>query len=148
MTRFAILLSLLLGLLGSPITWACSCVANDPASIRSVREYYDYADVVFLGKVEETDSAAVQDGGYVKQIQTTTLFVLRSWKGEKSNRIITRIDTQCCICGYSFSEGETHLIFAYETKDGYYTTSICSMSMPESRANDTIALLDEIASGE
>ena len=125
---------------------ACSCVGNDPKSINSVREHYDHADMVILGKVEEV--VENDDADSIRQIQTTTLFVLASWKGEKSNRVLMKIDVTCCMCGYSFRKDETHLIFGYEADDGFYATSICSMSMPAPIAEKTVMILDELAAEE
>ena len=125
---------------------ACSCVGNDPKSINSVREQYDRADIVFLGKVEEIVESDDEDS--IRQVQTTTLFVLTSWKGEKSNRVMMKIDVTCCMCGYSFRNEQTHLIFGYEADDGFYATSICSMSMPAPIAEETVKILDELAADE
>jgi len=125
---------------------ACSCIGSDPKSINSVREHYDRADIVFLGKVEEIVENNDEDS--IRQVQTTTLFVLTSWKGEKSNRVLMKIDVTCCMCGYSFRKDETHLIFGYEANDGFYKTSICSMSMPAPIAEETVKILDELAAEE
>ena len=127
---------------------ACSCIGNNPKSIDSVRKHYDYADIVFLGKVEDEETVRRSDEDSYRQIQTTTLFVLASWKGEKSNRVLMKIDVTCCMCGYLFGKGETHLIFGHEGADGFYSTSICSMSMRAPVAEETVKLLDEIAAEE
>lgn len=125
---------------------ACSCVKNDPKSINSVREDFDHADIVFLGKVEKIVESYDEDS--IRQEQTTTLFVLTSWKGEKSNRVLMKIDVTCCMCGYSFRNDQTYLIFGYEADDGFYRTSICSMSIRAPIAEETIKILDELAAEE
>ena len=78
-------------------------------------------------------------------IQTTVFLVQDMWKGDRTNRIITKIDIQCCICGTNFVEGETYLVFAYKGDDEFYSTSICTMTMDKLRASETINILDTLA---
>ena len=99
---------------------------------------------VFLGKAEKVKTALPDNARSGATIQTTTFYVLDSWKGEKANRIVTKINVQCCLCGANFYEGETYLVFAFEAVDGFYSTSICSMTMGETWALATITILNEL----
>ena len=112
--RNAVLLTIVLVAFGFAEARACSCVPNDPRSTESVREHVEYADVVFLGKVESKETNPPESSSDGLRIETTTFYVLDSWKGEKANRIVTKINVQCCLCGASFDENENYLVFAYE----------------------------------
>lgn len=125
---------------------ACSCILPTQDPEEAVEDAADRADIVFLGKVERVHTADIPDVGAV--IQESTFYILESWKGEKVTRVSTKINVQCCVCGFHFEEGETYLVFAYEGKDGYYSTSICSLTRRADQAEEYLTILRDIKAKE
>jgi len=123
---------------------ACSCLFQDPKDPGVVEEALESADIVFVGAVESAEIDGPPEGEYGRMIQTTVFVVKDSWKGETVNRITTRVNVQCCLCGFRFEEDQTYLIFAHEREEGVYTVSVCSLSRTLAEAGDIIRRLDEI----
>ena len=117
---------------------ACSCAPRPADLVEGVRGAFTRADCVFVGVVEQVRLVD-------EHVEETTFHVLRSWKGERASRVITRINVQCCACGYSFDVGKQYLVYGYERDtDSFVTTSICSRTAPEPKAGDDIEVLDVI----
>ena len=146
MTRVAQFALLAVLFFAADRTNACSCLYQDPNSPDVVREALDRADVVFAGTAETVEVLADPEVDYGAEYQTTTFLVKNSWKGEKANRIITKVNIQCCICGFSFEQDQTYLVFGYETDEGFYSVSICGLSRTYAEAGDIVRILDEIIS--
>ena len=124
---------------------ACSCVPPPEDLKEGVARALERADLVFLGEAENVALDVDKEKKFSPMIQTSTFYVLESWKGEKVTRVTTKINIQCCVCGFSFDEGETYLIFGYEREDGFYSTSICSMSNRADRSTEVIEVLRELS---
>jgi len=120
---------------------ACSCREISDDLPYEVESAVNSADVVFVGFAESVD---LSYKNRVRMIQTTVFHVKDSWKGRHSDRITTRIDVSCCVCGYSFEKGESYLIFGYEERDGYFSTSVCSLTQKLESAEEIIAILEEL----
>lgn len=128
---------------------ACSCVSYKPHSKEDIKASYDNAASVVIAtavSIENLDSEPaliVDENGNSSPLnphptQKTRFTVLESFKGEHASDLITEIDLRCCLCGISFQEGETYLLYLYRTKDkSYYATSICSRTR-------TLASLDSL----
>lgn len=132
----------LVALFAAPRVDACSCARQPADLVEGVRSAFNRADIVFVGVVEHV---RLLD----EHIEETTFYVLRSWKGERVSRVTTRIDVQCCLCGYSFEVGMRYLVYGYgRDTHGFVATSICSRTAPEPKAGDDIDALDAmVASG-
>lgn len=127
---------------------ACSCAAPMDDTETTVRHAVASADIVFLGKAERVLTSHTPDEEYGAVIQESTFYILESWKGEKATRVSTRINVQCCVCGYRFKEGETYLVFGYEGQDNYYRASTCSLTMHVDSADEYLAILGELKAEE
>ena len=131
-------------------TFACSCM-QQPAEVKdAVTRAYNDATSVVLAKVSaEGPIAASQtykqemlyedDPNLHIELRRTEFIALRSWKGTHGKRFYTRINTECCLCGISFSVSETYLLYLYgPDKEGYYSTSMCTRTTRESEAEEDI----------
>lgn len=145
MSRFALFPVVILVLLAASPSNACSCLYQDASSPEVVREALDQADAVFLGVADSVEVQSVPDGEYGPKIQTTIFAIVDSWKGEPSERISTRVNIQCCLCGFSFRPGQTYVVFAKKSDDGSYSVSICSLTRTLAEADDILRLLNEFA---
>lgn len=139
--RILLLLVISTCLLVSRPATACSCVSPKEDATEAVSDALKKADIVFLGKAETTTMSASSKSRLASTIQTTTFYLLESWKGEKVSRVTTKIDTQCCVCGARFDAGETYLVFGYKRDDSFYTTSICSLTSHSDHADEYLAIL-------
>ena len=127
---------LLLGLLAFPAeVFSCSCAPPGEDVETDIKVSLGRADVVFLGKAEKvvrvaTPKEIIKKEGYDPEIDETTFKVLKSWKGVSSDRIVSRISTVCCMCGYHFEAGKTYLVYASMRDGGTISTSICNRTQP------------------
>lgn len=118
--------------------FACSCMYSDGPLADQVKSAFLDAPSVVLARAETVEgldpyhfAETTEDGE--KQIveyfatEITEFVALQSWKGEHGKRFYTKIQVNCCLCGYSFQEGVTYLLYLYgPTEDGYYSTSFCT----------------------
>lgn len=99
---------------------ACSCVPTDSnlTAKQQVAAALKSGGAVFSAKI-----VAVQTGDEAHQQVTYTIEVVRVWKGKVPK--ITTISTgaNSAMCGYSFTVGETYLIYGGgDSKNGFSTT--------------------------
>ncbi len=146
--RLIPILALGLVFFASSDAYGCSCMMPDSDPVESVRKALKRSDVVFLGKVESTQLPDSGNTHPVDFIQTTTFYVLNSWKGEESTRIITKVNVACCVCGYRFEDSETYLVFGYKRENGFYSVSTCGLSSIFERAETNIQILDDLATSK
>lgn len=146
--RFFSLVILVVGFFSGGDAHACSCAAPPEDLTESVTQSLEDADIVFLGNVDSVSTAQEADKHTGAKIQTTTFHVLESWKGEEGTRITTKIDIQCCVCGYRFRKNKEYLVFGYSLEDGNYSTSICSLTGQAARSKKVIEKLRELAAEE
>ena len=127
---------LLLGMLAFPDeAFSCSCSPPRAEVETDIKVSVGRADIVFLGKAETvvqvaTPKELIKKEGYDPEIDETTFEVLKSWKGVHSDRIVSRISTVCCLCGFRFEAGKTYLVYASLKDDGTISTSTCSRTLP------------------
>ncbi|PCK06950.1 MAG: hypothetical protein COA42_16795 [Alteromonadaceae bacterium] len=138
-------------------TMACSCAFQDTLIEEAVLDSYKRAAAVVLATAEHVENlepfvAEVYsaDKGHHKETyhnsQRTQFVALKSWKGEHGKRFFTEIFIACCMCGYSFEEGENYLLYLYgPDKNGYFSTSSCSRTKRETNEiNKEIEILNKI----
>lgn len=158
---FLLFAGLLLATLASaPAARACTCMPPGPPL-----QELEKADAVFSGRVltiepqhPEAEDAPIQ--GFVARLRVT-LEVDKVWKGleegEDGNgngngngtvQLLTA--SQSAMCGYSFTEGERYLVYAYrsrqqEDQDGpeVLTATLCSRTAPLERAEGDLEALGE-----
>ncbi|UAL42406.1 hypothetical protein K8B83_16320 [Shewanella inventionis] len=131
-------LVLLLLMLATTKAVACSCAFHDGTLEEAVIESYQNASAVVLATAEHVENLEPfvsdvwsEEKGHHKETyynkQRTQFVALKSWKGEHGKRFFTEIVIACCMCGYSFEEGENYLLYLHGTdKNGYFSTSSCS----------------------
>lgn len=106
--------------IGSSTASACSCVPTIPnlTAKQQVAAALKSGGAVFSAKI-----VALQTGDEAHQQVTYTIEVVRVWKGKVPK--ITTISTgaNSAMCGYSFTVGETYLIYGGgDSKNGFSTT--------------------------
>ena len=106
---------------------ACSCLAPEPGvSLKTqVREAKSSATAIFTGKVvsmrfsdEKTDGKPVTM--YAK------IAVTHSWKGPVTAFIEVETANICCLCGYTFEDGKSYIIYSNSTEPTSLSVSSCS----------------------
>ncbi len=126
---------------------ACSCMRPDPNHDVAVREAWTRATAVVLATaetVEKVPGSSIKPGGK-PQHEITTFTRLKHWKGDVPESFETSIVTECCLCGISFSEGQTYLLYLYKSEGSdHYSTSICNRNMLHADADADMARLDRI----
>lgn len=136
MTKLLSSLVLLVAFLPN-LSWSCSCVAMIRDIEVAVQKAFENADSVVLAEAENVTLR----GEYT---EITQFVAKRSWKGTHGKRFYTRIDVQCCVCGFPMEKGRSYLLYLYKSDEGYYRTSICTRSTTEGRADDDIRILDAL----
>ena len=123
---------------------ACSCVQPGSPS-----EELNKFDAVFAGRVVSVHHSYGRDGKSVTPDDRSTIEfeVSTVWKGEiHATTTITTPPTGGS-CGYRFVEGESYVVYAYDSRygDGGYTAGICSRTAPLAEAQ---ADVDELGEGQ
>ena len=137
----------------SGVSLACSCVFEDIGLEESVKKSFKSASSVVLARaihIEEKGVSLSPDDPMPPDAFTdgdiTQFNEIESWKGEHGKSFHTRINTMCCMCGYSFQVGESYLLKLYgPDEEGFYTTSVCSRTKPTEDAEEEIDVLNLIA---
>jgi hypothetical protein len=117
------------GWMPTPIAYACSCVRESP----TLQERVDRARAVFTGRVSSVERATVLEPApgrgappsRIEQVRAQ-VEVLDAWKGISAGVVEVWTGTGGGDCGYRFSAGRDHLIFAHGGADGSLTTGSCS----------------------
>lgn len=130
--------------------FACSCAFDDLPLKEAVKQSLSNADSVVLAQAqvihikvrteEEPIPFDIELDGVITQFNQ-----VQSWKGSHGKSFHTRINTAGGMCGYSFSEGKTYLLYLYGADDdGYYTTSTCSRTKPLRRVERELEVLNDL----
>lgn len=106
---------------------ACSCVVPPPGvSVRQqVADAKGSATAIFEGRVVSIR--------YSEELMNDTpikvyakIQVERSWKGPVTETVEVETANICCICGYTFKEGEKYLIYSNSPEGKSLSVSSCS----------------------
>jgi hypothetical protein len=131
MTRIAFLAFALTLAAAEPLL-ACSCIEMTPRDAREA------SPAVLIGKVIRLEVIAERDG--INEI-AADVKVLRSVKGDVGEKVRFLTSDGCCYCAFSFTIGETYLLYA--SKDGaHFATSTCMRSQPIARAAEDLRALN------
>jgi hypothetical protein len=140
--HFALALAFLAAALLAPAAaHACSCIQPPPPA-----EALEQADAVFVGTVAAIDPA---DGpaGFPKlavRFDLETVF-----KGDLDGEAVVETPESSAACGYTFEEGETYLVYAFEVGEGEgWSTSLCSRNAKAEKAEEDLAVFEGVESGE
>ncbi len=136
---------------------ACSCAFHDGSIEEAVTESYENASAVVLATAEHVENLEPfvadvwsEEKGHHKKTyynsQRTQFVAVKSWKGEHGNRFFTEIVIACCMCGYSFEEGENYLLYLHgPDKNGSFSTSSCSRTKKETdKVKKELKILNKI----
>jgi len=115
---------------------ACDCVPVEPKTA------FETAAAVFVGTVQSV--VRVPDD-YVSRVSLT---VDQAWKTTAAKPATITLTTSIsgASCGYTFKEGERHLVYAYGKNDAL-STSTCTRSMPLAKADAEIKIPNQIVDG-
>ena len=106
---------------------ACSCIPPQPGvSLKTqVTTSKKEATAIFVGKVvsirysdEKMDGKAVK--AYAK------IAVTRSWKGPVTEFLEVETANICCLCGFTFEDGKTYIIYSNSPDLTSISVSSCS----------------------
>lgn len=106
--------------IGSSTASACSCVPTDPNLTvkQQVAAAMKNGGAIFSAKI-----IAVKTNDEQYQQVTYTIEVVRVWKGKVPKTTTISTGANSAMCGYSFSVGETYLIYGGgDAKNGFSTT--------------------------
>lgn len=122
--------------------WACSCVDITDDLSYEMRNAFENSDAVVVAKALSITVLPPENNLDIDpEIHITDLNAIISFKGDVPPRFQTKIETVCCVCGFTFAEGETYLLFLYEEEDGYYSTNICTRNMFFEDAREAIEVI-------
>lgn len=135
---------------------ACRCQRPSPDLNDAVSKQFTANGVIFLGDVlsimqktpsthhsNETDYISINSISSEKDI--TVFNVRQLWKGDNSlSKSIILIDRRTD-CTYRFKIGKSYLVYAYgPDKEGYFSTSVCSLTTTADKANPQIKILNTL----
>lgn len=124
------IVTLVFPLVGAERVYACSC-ATSP----ELEEQLDGRSTVFAGKVSSIDTVSRGDGLVSSADPVIVTFeVSKVWKGSLEKETVVRTVRDEASCGYTFSLGNSYLVFADE-EDGVIRTGLCSGTQPLNAAN-------------
>jgi hypothetical protein len=103
----------------------------------SLKEQYNSADVIFIGRVVEIFRIT-----NVKIEYKYVFEVIKDYKGINTKDITIKTGSGGGDCGYRFNDGDIYLVYAYG--DSEYTTSICTRTKHISNAALDLKFLDKI----
>lgn len=129
-----------------PSTVPCTCI-DVP-----LEEHIGKTDVVFSGMVVAQDTVEVHylpteySSTFLTKIEVrNTILSQGAYKGAVSDTVNVFTAASDIACGYSFTVGNTYLIYAYiYIRDGVLSTSICSATKPLANAGADLKLLEEL----
>ncbi|WP_462156602.1 hypothetical protein [Pseudoalteromonas sp. GB56] len=134
--RLAITLLLATLSMSAFYTFACSC--RDV----TVQEATEYADAVVIATAVNIEHVLSPNERFDPQTKKTFFTVLEVFKGQEMSELQTQIDTVCCICGMSFTQGETYLLYLQgPDQEGFYHASTCSRSRGIKYAQEDLQIL-------
>lgn len=154
MNRFVMALSIVIMLSGMSLafpskSYACSCeMPTDP--IKAVEQ----AKSVFAGKVLAIEPKVLDINGILDHKTAVHFEVEKSWKGMNQTQAIVLTNLGEPSCGYTFGQGETYLVFAYDYdfKANMLQTSSCSLtkkltnaSLELSKMGQGVEPIDEVS---
>ena len=116
-------------------TSACSCIGDVPLC-----QSFWQADAVFSGEVLSFENV---DPKQVLSRRVARIRIDRVWRGQVQGTIEVTTGAGGGDCGYSFSRGKQHLVYAHRTKDGGLTTNICSPTKLLNKATADLAYFKE-----
>ncbi|UUZ80911.1 hypothetical protein LJK88_40105 [Paenibacillus sp. P26] len=128
------------GLLSQPTPCeACSC--RTPALDEAVSR----SGSVFAGKVLEIKWVPdpYESNGALAYKHAVRFEVERTFKGPDTSQIIVNAGAGESSCGIDFVQGESYLVFAYETEHHELVTRLCSRTRALSSASEDLAALGE-----
>lgn len=111
--------------------YACSCVRPEP-----VNESVAQATAVFAGRVidiEPVDNRRIEVDFDVETV----------WKGATTSTISIYTAPNSAMCGYSFEEGRSYLVYAHQRQGTLLQVSQCSRTNLLSQSDGDLAILNQ-----
>lgn len=97
------------------VSLQCAFCSDTYGSRDSVKEYYNSADAVLIGKIEDM-RVAKRRLFFFPTEYTLTLSVKKAWKGASQRTFVIRTASSRAHCGSAFRKGESYLILAGENR--------------------------------
>jgi Tissue inhibitor of metalloproteinase. len=126
-----VIITLVFPLVGAERVYACSCAAYP-----EIGNELDSRSVVFAGEVSSIDTLGRNDEIVSSADPVLVTFeVSKVWKGSIEKETVVRTVRYEESCGYTFSLGNSYLVFADE-KDGVVRTGLCTGTQPLTAFNE------------
>lgn len=133
MKKYLLAVMICLGVfLSSAVTAsACSCLVPGPnISLKSqVRSAKLPATTIFVGKVISIRYSDEKMNGQPVKLYAQ-FAVERSWKGSQDAIIEVETANICCICGYTFEEGKSYIVYSNSASTITPGVTSCSRTSP------------------
>lgn len=110
--------------------YACSCIRPGP-----INESVAQATAVFAGRVIDIESIDNRRIEVDFDVETV-------WKGSNISTISIYTAPNSAMCGYSFEEGRSYLVYAHQ-RQGTLQVSQCSRTNLLSQADEDLAILNK-----
>ncbi|NQX61455.1 hypothetical protein HQN88_21540 [Paenibacillus qinlingensis] len=121
-------------------SYACSCaLQTDP--IKAVEQ----SKAVFSGKVLAIEPKVLDINGILDHKIAVHFDVEKSWKGMNETQAIVLTNLGEPSCGYTFGQGESYLVFAYDYdfKGNMLQTSSCSLTKKLTNATSELSKMGQ-----
>ncbi|WP_436238985.1 hypothetical protein [Paenibacillus sp. LjRoot153] len=110
-------------------SYACSCALQTDLQTDPIKAV-EQSKAVFSGKVLAIEPKVLDINGILDHKIAVHFDVEKSWKGMNQTQAIVLTNLGEPSCGYTFQQGETYLVFAYDYdfKENMLQTSSCSLT--------------------
>jgi hypothetical protein len=144
----------LLGIIARPTPlWACSCIMPSPPP-----QAFTETEIIFTGQV--TNISNTSQLPFVGQLvnawasltqapvpysfyeNKVSFAVIDSWKGVTTTSATVSTSEGEASCGFTFTNGQQYVVYAYHGEDGGMQTNICTRTTDISNASADLAYLN------
>jgi hypothetical protein len=120
---------------------ACSCAILGNSPEERAKIALKESTAVFSGEVLDVEKGPLTRMlGFRTPSSRVTLRISEMWKGPQRETLEVSTPRDGASCGYSFSEGQKYLVYAYG-KEEPFQTDLCSETKPLSKAGAHLQVL-------
>jgi len=130
--------------------FACSCGGWSENRVEAVKNAYHGSDNIVIAKVISINKLSpIELHEYKKRgfkRETTYFKKITSFKGDMPDKFTTTMDVGGGMCGESFIQGETYLLYLRSSmyENNSYATSICDLNDTLDGAEDDVNIIENL----